>query len=70
MFADLFRRHHWLEPGDDLSVPTNKEFGKVPADVSFTIGVGFGSFELVVEFAGAVAVHFYLGEKLEVGAVF
>ena len=70
MLADFLWGYHRFKSGNNLTILVHQELGEVPADIGIAVGVGFGCFEQVVDLAGIIAVHFYLGEKLEVGVVF
>ena len=65
MKGDLLGRRGGREAGHDLTVPSHEKLREIPGDVLVALFVGIARLEETVEIAGAVAVHFDLGEHWE-----
>ena len=67
--ANFLGRGGWRVACQHRAVASDQELGEVPRDVGVAFVIRLGVFQHLIELAGAVAVHFDLGEHGKVDVV-
>jgi hypothetical protein len=65
LFADILWRDLGTESPNHLARTIDQELGEIPRDIGFTVVVGLGGFQELVQIASAIAVDLDLGEHGE-----